>query len=105
MDGKIKKCKKDLQSLYQTMTSLKDRNEKLKNSLIVEKTGELDRSKKQELEARLDKESKEMWEKKNELEKINYAIQEGEQTYREKESQVLYHFKIFALNFLSSYRI
>jgi hypothetical protein len=60
----------------------------LKNSLIVEKTGELDRSKKQDLEIRLDKESKEMWEKKNELEKINYAIQEGEQTYREKESQV-----------------
>ena len=89
MDGKIKKCKKDLQSLYQTMTSLKDRNEKLKTSLIVEKTGEMDRSKKRDFEIRLDKESKEMWERKNELEKINYSIQEGEQNYREKDQQVI----------------
>jgi chromosome segregation ATPase len=90
MDGKIKKCKKDLQSLYQTMSNLKERNEKLKNSLIVQKTGELDKFKKSELENKLDKESKEMWEKKNELERLNHAIIEGNQTLKEKEAQVNY---------------
>lgn len=88
MDGKIKKCKKDLQSLYQTMTNLKERNDKLKGSLKDKKTGELDKSKKFDLEQRLDRESKEMWEKKNELEKINSAIEDGTISLKEKESQI-----------------
>ena len=35
MKGKITKCKKDLKSLEFTITNLKERNEKLKTSLLV----------------------------------------------------------------------
>ncbi len=90
MDGKLRKCEKDLDSLIFTMKNLQNRNEKLKKSLINEKTGVTDRSKKQEFEIKLQTQSKEMWEKKNELEKINYEIQLGEHSMREKESQVIY---------------
>jgi hypothetical protein len=88
MDGKIKKCKKDLQSLYQTISNLKERNEKLKGSLIDKKTGSLDKDKKMELEMRVEKESKDMWEKKNELDRLNRSIFEGTQTLKEKQTQV-----------------
>jgi chromosome segregation ATPase len=88
MDGKIKKCRKDLHSLHQTMNNLRERNEKLKNSLIVKKTGELDSYKKKELESKVEKENKEMWEKKNELESLNSAILSGKQKLEEKSMQV-----------------
>lgn len=92
MDGKLKKCEKDLESLEFTMKNLQNRNEKLKKSLINQKTGVTDRSKKQELESKLEVQSKEMWERKNELEKINYEIQLGEHSIREKDSQVKYYY-------------
>ena len=93
MDGKIKKCRKDLHSLHQTMNNLRERNEKLKNSLIVKKTGELDNFKKKELEVKVEKENKDMWEKKNEIESLNMAIQGGNQKLEEKTMQVRLKYK------------
>lgn len=88
MDGKIKKCKKDLQSLYQTMSNLKERNEKLKTSLIVQKTGKLDTYKKSELESAVSNESEDMWAKKKELDRLNMAIDQGSLSLKERETQV-----------------
>ena len=70
------------------MNNLRERNEKLKNSLIVKKTGELDNFKKKELEVKVEKENKDMWEKKNEIESLNMAIQGGNQKLEEKTMQV-----------------
>jgi len=75
MEGKIKKkCRKDLQSLYQTMSNLKERNEKLKTSLMVKKTGQLDMARKEELQQKVERENKDMWEKKNELDRLTQSI-------------------------------
>ena len=88
MDGKLKKCEKDLESLIVTMENLKKRNEKLKVTLIDEKLGHKDLAKKNELKGRLNVESTEMWERKSELEKVYYEIVTGEQTLKEKVTQV-----------------
>lgn len=88
MDGKIKKCKKDLNSLYRTLGSLKSRNEKLKTSLIVKKNGELHEFKKSELEEKVALESEQMWAKKKELESLNGSIEQGAISMKEKNIQV-----------------
>lgn len=88
MDGKIKKCKKDLNSLYRTLGSLKSRNEKLKTSLIVKKNGELHEFKKSELEEKVAAESEQMWAKKKELESLNASIEQGSFNLKEKNTQV-----------------
>lgn len=88
MDGKIKKCKKDLNSLYRTLGSLKSRNEKLKTSLIVKKNGELHDFKRQELEEKVSAESEQMWAKKKELEALNASIEQGVLNLKEKSIQV-----------------
>ena len=98
MDGKIKKCTKDLESLNQTILNLKDRNDKLKNNLISKKTGEIDRMRKMELEEKVEIKSKEMWKFKKELDKLNKEIIEGRQMKKEKETQV----KIKIINKISS---
>lgn len=89
MDGKIKKCTKDLESLNQTILNLKDRNDKLKNNLISKRTGESDREKKADLEEKVEAKSKEMWKLKKELDKLNRDILEGRQIKKEKETQVI----------------
>ncbi len=88
MDGKIKKCKKDLNSLYRTLGSLKSRNEKLKTSLIVKKNGELHDFKRQELEEKVSAESEQMWAKKKEFEALNSSIEQGALNFKEKSIQV-----------------
>jgi predicted nuclease with TOPRIM domain len=88
MDGKIKKCTKDLESLNQTILNLKERNDKLKNNLISKRTGETDREKKAELEDKVEVKSKEMWKLKKELDNLNRDILEGRQIKKEKETQV-----------------
>jgi transcriptional regulator NrdR family protein len=88
MDGKIKKCKKDLNSLYRTLGSLKSRNEKLKTSLIVRKNGELHDFKRQELDEKVSAESEQMWAKKKELEALNASIEQGALNLKEKSIQV-----------------
>ena len=89
MDGKIKKCTKDLESLNQTILNLKERNDKMKNNLISKRTGETDFQKKMELEEKVEMKSKEMWKFKKEFEKLNRDILEGRQIKKEKETQVI----------------
>lgn len=76
------------------MNNLIERNEKLKSSLIVKKTGHLDVMKKQEYEAKVEKENKEMWERKNELDKLNASISQGNLSLREKTKQVINILKV-----------
>ncbi len=89
MDGKIKKCTKDLESLNQTILNLKERNDKLKNNLISKRTGETDRMRKIELDEKVEIKSKEMWKYRKELDKLNRDIIEGRQLKKEKETQVI----------------
>lgn len=100
MKGKINKCEKDLKSLEFTITNLKERNEKLKNHLLVkvnqffiifQRNGTLDRNKQAELEEKVRKESDEMWQKKNELNELKTMIQQDSFTLTEKmrQNQVL----------------
>jgi transcriptional regulator NrdR family protein len=94
MDGKIKKCKKDLNSLYRTLGSLKSRNEKLKTSLIVKKNGELHEFKRSELEEKVSSESEQMWAKKRELETLKNSIEQNNLNLKEKNIQVKYPFNL-----------
>ena len=88
MEGKITKCRKDLKSLKKTLSSLKERNEKLKKALILKEKGEIDLAKVNQLEEKVEKENKEMWEKKKELENLNNSIQSGQQKIEEKTMQI-----------------
>lgn len=88
MEGKITKCRKDLKSLKKTLSSLKERNEKLKKALILKEKGEIDVAKVNQLEEKVERENKEMWEKKKELENLNNSIQSGQQKIEEKTIQI-----------------
>ena len=88
MEGKITKCRKDLKSLKKTLSSLKERNEKLKKALILKEKGEIDVAKVNQLEEKVERENKEMWEKKKELENLNNSIQSGQQKIEEKAMQI-----------------
>jgi hypothetical protein len=89
MDGKIKKCKKDLLSLHETLSNLKQRNDNLKGHLIVKKTGELDKVKKMQLEEKVITTNEEMWAKKKELDRLNAELVNGEIKLKEKDEEVL----------------
>ena len=88
MEGKITKCRKDLRSLKMTLNSLKERNEKLKKALILKQKGEVDIAKVEQLEKRVLKENKLMWDKKKELDNLNMNIQNGQQKIDEKIMQI-----------------
>ena len=88
MEGKITKCRKDLKSLKKTLSSLKERNEKLKKALILKEKGEIDVAKVNQLEEKVERENKEMWEKKKELENLNNSIQSEQQKIEEKAMQI-----------------
>ena len=79
MAGKIAKCKKDLSSLKKTLEALQNRNDKLKKALILKQKGEVDNEKVKQLEGKIEKENKYMWEKKKELDNLNVNLQTGQQ--------------------------
>ena len=82
MAGKIAKCKKDLSSLKKTLEALQTRNDKLKQK------GEVDNEKVKQLEGKIEKENKYMWEKKKELDNLNVNLQNGQQKMEEKRMQI-----------------
>ena len=88
MAGKIAKCKKDLSSLKKTLEALQTRNDKLKKALILKQKGEVDNEKVKELEGKVEKENKYMWEKKKELDNLNVNYQNGQQKMEEKKMQI-----------------
>ena len=88
MAGKIAKCKKDLSSLKKTLEALQTRNEKLKKSLILKQKGEVDNEKVKQLEGKVEKENKYMWEKKKELDNLNVNYQNVQQRIEEKRMQI-----------------
>ncbi len=88
MAGKIAKCKKDLSSLKKTLEALQTRNDKLKKALILKQKGEVDNEKVKQLEGKVEKENKFMWEKKKELDNLNVNYQNGQQKKEEKKMQI-----------------
>ena len=88
MAGKIAKCKKDLSSLKKTLEALQTRNDKLKKALILKQKGEVDNEKVKQLEAKVEKENKYMWEKKKELDNLNVNYQSNQQKMEEKKMQI-----------------
>ena len=88
MAGKIAKCKKDLSSLKKTLEALQTRNDKLKKALILKQKGEVDNEKVKQLEGKVEKENKYMWEKKKELDNLNVNYQNGQQRMEEKKMQI-----------------
>jgi len=88
MAGKIAKCKKDLSSLKKTLEALQTRNDKLKKALILKQKGEVDNEKVKQLEGKVEKENKYMWEKKKELDNLNVNYQNGQQRIEEKRMQI-----------------
>ena len=88
MAGKIAKCKKDLSSLKKTLEALQTRNDKLKKALILKQKGEVDNEKVKQLEGKVEKENKSMWEKKKELDNLNVNYQNGQQKMEEKKMQI-----------------
>jgi uncharacterized protein (DUF342 family) len=88
MDGKIKKCKKDLLSLHETLSNLKQRNDSLKGHLIVKKTGDLDKANKEQLEDKVIKVNEEMFAKKKELDRLNAELVNNDIKLREKDEEV-----------------
>jgi len=88
MAGKIAKCKKDLSSLKKTLEALQTRNDKLKKALILKQKGEVDNEKVKQLEAKVEKENKYMWEKKKELDNLNVSYQGNQQRMEEKKMQI-----------------
>ena len=88
MAGKIAKCKKDLSSLKKTLEALQTRNDKLKKALILKQKGEVDNEKVKQLEAKVEKENKYMWEKKKELDNLNVNYQGNQQRMEEKKMQI-----------------
>ena len=88
MAGKIAKCKKDLSSLKKTLEALQTRNDKLKKALILKQKGEVDNEKVKQLEAKVEKENKYMWEKKKELDNLNVNYQNNQQKMEEKKMQI-----------------
>ena len=88
MAGKIAKCKKDLSSLKKTLEALQTRNDKLKKALILKQKGEVDNEKVKQLEGKIEKENKYMWEKKKELDNLNVNLQNGQQKMEEKRMQI-----------------
>ena len=88
MAGKIAKCKKDLSSLKKTLEALQTRNDKLKRALILKQKGEVDNEKVKQLEGKVEKENKYMWEKKKELDNLNANYQNGQQKMEEKKKQI-----------------
>ena len=88
MAGKIAKCKKDLSSLKKTLEALQTRNDKLKKALILKQKGEVDNEKVKQLEGKVEKENKYMWEKKKELDSLNVNYQNGQQRIEEKRMQI-----------------
>ena len=88
MAGKIAKCKKDLSSLKKTLEALQTRNDKLKRALILKQKGEVDNEKVKQLEGKVEKENKYMWEKKKELDNLNANYQNGQQKMEEKKMQI-----------------
>ena len=88
MAGKIAKCKKDLSSLKKTLEALQTRNDKLKKALILKQKGEVDNEKVKQLEGKVEKENKYMWEKKKELDSLNVNYQNGQQKMEEKKMQI-----------------
>jgi len=88
MAGKIAKCKKDLSSLKKTLEALQTRNDKLKKALILKQKGEVDNEKVKQLEGKVEKENKYMWEKKKELDNLNANYQNGQQRMEEKKMQI-----------------
>ena len=88
MAGKIAKCKKDLSSLKKTLEVLQNRNDKLKRALILKQKGEVDIEKVKNLEGKVERENKGMWEKKKELDNLNINFQNGQQSKEEKLMQI-----------------
>ena len=88
MAGKIAKCKKDLSSLKKTLEALQTRNDKLKKALILKQKGDVDNEKVKQLEGKIEKENKYMWEKKKELDNLNVNLQSGQQKVEEKRMQI-----------------
>ena len=88
MAGKITKCKRDLSSLKKTLEALQTRNDKLKKALILKQKGEVDNEKVKQLEGKVEKENKFMWEKKKELDNLNVNYQNGQQKKEEKKMQI-----------------
>ena len=88
MEGKINKTRKDLRSLKMTLKSLNERNDKFKKGLILKQKGEVDLAKVNQLEKKVEKENKEMWDKKKELDNLNMNIKSGQQKIEEKGMQI-----------------
>jgi hypothetical protein len=88
MDGKIHKSQKDLKSLLQTLANLKGRNNNLKSNLILEKTGDIDKAKVQELEQSVMAANKEKFDKLKEYDRENADMIQNELILKEKEEEV-----------------
>ena len=63
-------------------------SEKLKKALILKQKGEVDNEKVKQLEGKIEKENKYMWEKKKELDNLNVNFQNGQQKMEEKRMQI-----------------
>ena len=67
---------------------MQTRNDKLKKALILKQKGEVDNEKVKQLEGKIEKENKYMWEKKKELDNLNVNMQNGQQKMEEKRMQI-----------------
>ena len=60
----------------------------IKKALILKQKGEVDNEKVKQLEGKVEKENKYMWEKKKELDNLNANYQNGQQKMEEKKMQI-----------------
>ena len=74
--------------MKKTLEALQTRNDKLKKALILKQKGEVDLAKVEQLEGKVEKENKDMWEKKKELDNLNVGLQNGQQKIEEKKMQL-----------------
>ena len=63
---------------------MKERNERLKNNKLEKKSGKVDMTFKEELQNKVSEESQQMWEKKNELKKLNELFSREQDQISEK---------------------
>lgn len=90
MDGKIHKSQKDLKSLLQTLANLKGRNNNLKGNLILQKTGDVDKAKVQELELSVMAANKEKFDIMKEFDRENADYIQNDLLLKEKEDEVIF---------------
>lgn len=88
MGGKINKAKKDLASLQKTILTLQERNDKLKNSLILKQSGKLEETRISRYHEKMEDENKSLWECKNELRRIEHNLEQEGLELAEKEQEI-----------------